>query len=84
MKALRIFRLKADLTETNVQLRRIADSLEMIVYYHCGGYRMSTPRADTSGPEPEALYSNDEESALTELREALKGIKPSDVLNEGN
>ena len=38
------------------------------------GYHMSPPKADTSGPEPELTYVDEEADALSEMEERL-GLK---------
>ncbi len=61
MKHLRFFSFKADLRDTNVQLRRIADAMERL---------SAPPGPDQPVPEAEQLTYSDEDAAL--LRELLE------------
>lgn len=45
------------------------------------GLYMSPPKADTSGPEPELTYTDEEADALAEL-EAKLGLKRQEVAEE--
>ena len=45
------------------------------------GLHIRPPKADTSGPEPELTYVDEEADALTELEERL-GLKPKDTVLE--
>ena len=45
------------------------------------GHYMSPPKADTSGPEPELTYVDEEADALAEIEERL-GLKRKDLTIE--
>lgn len=59
-----IFRLKG----VERQLERIASALE--VWMAAQGVNVIVPKADTSGPEPEVLYTDEEQDAIQEIKEA--------------
>ena len=39
------------------------------------GHYMRPPKADTSGPDPELTYVNEEADALAEIEAKLRGLK---------
>lgn len=51
---------------------RLADCWELELAQQ--GYNMRPPKADTSGPEPELTYTDEEADALAEIEERL-GLK---------
>lgn len=50
------------------QVTRLADAYEMDLADR--GLHVKAPKADTSGPEPDVLYTNEEIDALMELAES--------------
>ena len=47
------------------------------------GYNMRPPKADTSGPEPELTYVDEEADALAEIEAKLRGRKAAEEDFEG-
>lgn len=53
------------------QLTRIADCLEAILE-QAYGYSMTPPKGDTSGPEPQVMYTDQDKYDIDEMVERVK------------
>lgn len=72
---------RVDLKGVEHQLVRLADGLEMLLRLQFG-YSLTPPRVDTSGEEPEAAYSTDEDAAERELKDSLRRERGETVEEE--
>lgn len=58
------------------QVTRLAEAYEMELAYS-KGIHVKPPKADTSGPEPDVLYTDEELDTLREQLEAAGKMTPS-------
>lgn len=65
----RIRPLITELRGIHHELRRMNDMQELSLAQ--GGLYVNSPKADTSGPEPEALYTDEQRDYFRELQEEL-------------
>jgi len=75
------FGSRGSMRHIGTQLERIADAMEIVVSEQFG-HNMRPPKADTSGPEPETSYVNEENDAMRELAELYArrvGKEPEDA-----
>lgn len=69
---------KVDVKPVVLELRRIAEALEAIVF-NAYGYHMKPPVADRSGPEPTVDYTDDTSIVARVLADAKHLPDPADT-----